>query len=66
MKVTLHEHEGCFEFAMEPERVKEAALLVRFALNCTKEARDKLLPRLPVMGKGAVDKAIDAARREKP
>lgn len=39
MKVELREHEGCFEVFLEPEDMKDAALLVRFGLNATKEVR---------------------------
>lgn len=39
MKFTLLEHDGCFGFEIEPESIADAALLVRFALNATKEVR---------------------------
>lgn len=37
MKATFIEHEGCFAVGLEAENMAEAALLVRFGMNRTKE-----------------------------
>ena len=42
MKAELNEYDGCFEIALEAENMKDAATLVRFGLNSTKEIRSKL------------------------
>lgn len=39
MKITLNEYEGCFCFDLEAETLNDAALLVRFGRNATKEVR---------------------------
>jgi hypothetical protein len=41
MKATISEFEGCFEINLEAEDIKDAAALVRFGLNSTKELRSK-------------------------
>jgi hypothetical protein len=39
MKATLQEHDGCFSIEFEAESLADAALLVRFGVNRTKEVR---------------------------
>lgn len=39
MKIEVNEESECFGFDLKPENVEEAALLVRFGLNATKELR---------------------------
>ena len=39
MKVEVLEYEGCFSISISPETMAEAARLVRFGLNATKEVR---------------------------
>jgi hypothetical protein len=39
MKITMTEHDGCFSFDMIAETMEDAALLVRFGVNHTKEFR---------------------------
>ena len=39
MKFTLEEYEGCFSLNMQAETMAEAATLVRFGMNTTKELR---------------------------
>lgn len=39
VKVTLMEHKECFSIVMDPESVKDAAVLVRLKMNGTKEIR---------------------------
>ena len=39
MKIELTEHEGCFGFEMTAENMQDAALLVRFGTDGTKDVR---------------------------
>lgn len=39
MKVRIIEYEGCYDLRFEAEDLKEAAALVRFKLNATKQIR---------------------------
>lgn len=39
MIIELTEHEGCFGFEMTAENMQDAALLVRFGVDGTKEVR---------------------------
>lgn len=39
MKVLMHEEDDRFAFELEPETIAEAALLVRFGMNATKELK---------------------------
>lgn len=39
MKAELHDHGGCFEFALTPESMAEMAMMAKFAINHTKEIR---------------------------
>jgi hypothetical protein len=41
VKITTKEEKGCFGFAFEAESVADAAFLVRFASNATKEIRSQ-------------------------
>jgi len=40
MKITLTEHDGCFNLDFEAENLADAALLVRFGMNRTKEVQN--------------------------
>jgi len=39
MKATMHDHDEQFSIELEPETIAEAAMLVRFGLNVTKEVK---------------------------
>jgi len=39
MNITFAEHDGCFSFELEATNMAEAAFLVRFGMNRTKEVR---------------------------
>lgn len=39
MKIELHEYEGCFSFDIEAENMKDAAALMRWARNGTKDVQ---------------------------
>ena len=39
MKIEFAENDGCFHFSMRAENMADAALLVRFGMNATKEIR---------------------------
>ena len=40
MKVKMHDNDDRFSFELEPETIAEAAMLVRFGLNATKELKN--------------------------
>jgi hypothetical protein len=42
VKVSVTEHEGCFEVELNPESIEDATLLVRMGLNVTKEVRTSM------------------------
>ena len=39
MKAELNEYNGCFEIALTPETIEDAAKIIRMAINGTKEVR---------------------------
>jgi hypothetical protein len=62
MKIRLYEHTETFSLNLEAETVKEAALLIRFALNATKQVK--------YTGCGAIGDEVNAqimiGRRARP